>query len=173
MLLDLTEIFEKDGFSKDFLISPSTSEIRIQKDFCQVKTAKDFVLHVSNLGVGKIQMNAECDFELVMNCDRCLKEVIAPQHFLIERVAISAENGRDADDENLDVFEKNQLDVDALINNEILLNLPEKVLCKPDCKGLCLKCGTDLNERDCGCDSFIPDPRMAAIKDIFNAKREV
>ena len=51
--------------------------------------------------------------------------------------------------------------------------MPVKVLCRPDCKEICKKCGHNLNDGDCGCDTFVPDPRMAAIKDIFNANKEV
>ena len=48
-----------------------------------------------------------------------------------------------------------------------------KILCKPDCKGICPTCGRDLNTGTCDCDNFVPDPRMAAIKDIFEADKEV
>ena len=77
------------------------------------------------------------------------------------------------DEENQDVLEADWLNVEALINSEILINLPEKVLCRPDCRGICSICGHNLNDGECGCDDFVPDPRMAAIKDIFNEKREV
>ena len=48
-----------------------------------------------------------------------------------------------------------------------------KFLCRPDCKGLCSVCGKDLNEGACGCDTFVPDPRLAAIRDILNGDKEV
>lgn len=66
-----------------------------------------------------------------------------------------------------------QLNVEDLLYSEILLNLPTKVLCREDCKGICRQCGKDLNEGECGCDTFVPDPRMAVIKDIFNEDKEV
>jgi len=66
-----------------------------------------------------------------------------------------------------------QLQVEELICNEIMMNWPAKVLCIDDCKGICKMCGKDLNVMDCGCDTFVPDPRMANIKDIFNANKEV
>ena len=45
--------------------------------------------------------------------------------------------------------------------------------CKEDCKGLCPVCGTNLNEKECGCDRTVADPRMAAIQDIFKNFKEV
>jgi uncharacterized protein len=66
-----------------------------------------------------------------------------------------------------------QLDLDALVQNEILVNWPVKILCKEDCKGICPKCGQNLNVGNCGCDTFVPDPRMAVLKDIFESNKEV
>jgi uncharacterized protein len=66
-----------------------------------------------------------------------------------------------------------QLDVDRLIYGEILVNWPMKVLCREECKGLCKKCGQNLNQGACGCDQFVPDPRMAAFEDMFNNFKEV
>ncbi len=72
------------------------------------------------------------------------------------------------DDQNfMDGF---SLDVDALVHDEILMNWPAKILCKDDCKGICPVCGQNLNEGECGCDTFVPDPRMAVIQDIFKNK---
>ena len=41
------------------------------------------------------------------------------------------------------------------------------------CKGICRKCGKNLNEGACGCDDSVPDPRMSVIQDIFKQFKEV
>ena len=88
--------------------------------------------------------------------------------------AASKESANDTSFDDEQIFVSGyELDTDALINNEILINMPVKVLCREDCKGICPVCGHNLNEGECGCDTFVPDPRMAAIKDIFNANKEV
>ena len=51
---------------------------------------------------------------------------------------------------------------------EILVNWPMKTLCTEACKGICKKCGTNLNHSSCTCDTVELDPRMAKIRDIFN-----
>ncbi|MBQ1604529.1 MAG: DUF177 domain-containing protein, partial [Lachnospiraceae bacterium] len=76
----------------------------------------------------------------------------------------------DGDD---DFVNENQLDVDRLIFDEILVNWPAKVLCKDDCKGICLVCGQNLNIQDCGCNRQVIDPRMAAFQDVFDQFKEV
>ena len=79
----------------------------------------------------------------------------------------------DEEDDDRSFMEGYQLNVEDLLNNEIIINWPRKILCKPDCKGICMKCGRNLNTGTCECDTFIPDPRMSVIKDIFHANKEV
>lgn len=59
-----------------------------------------------------------------------------------------------------------EADLFALLQEQLLLALPGDALCKEDCRGLCQLCGQNLNERDCGCERKIPDPRWAALKGI-------
>ena len=65
------------------------------------------------------------------------------------------------------------LDADMLVCNELSLYLPMKVLCKDNCKGICSRCGANLNYGTCGCDTRSLDPRMAVIQDIFKQFKEV
>ena len=109
-----------------------------------------------------------------MECGRCLKDVAYTFDLSFEIEVVSPEyTGEDAEDVESDFMDGYHLNVDELVNDELLLNWPSKILCKEDCKGICKVCGKNLNDGDCGCDSFVPDPRMAAIKDIFNSYKEV
>ena len=53
------------------------------------------------------------------------------------------------------------------IRDALTLELPLRVLCKEDCKGLCPKCGHNLNEGPCGCDLREEDPRWDALKSLL------
>ena len=66
-----------------------------------------------------------------------------------------------------------ELDVDRLVFGEILISMPGKTLCTPDCKGLCSICGHNLNVSECGCDRESLDPRMSVFKDILKNFKEV
>lgn len=59
------------------------------------------------------------------------------------------------------------------LHNEVLINWPMRVLCKEDCKGICSRCGANLNQGSCDCDTADLDPRMAVISDIFKNFKEV
>ena len=65
------------------------------------------------------------------------------------------------DVDELSFIDGYMLDEDKLIMDEIVVALPTKVLCKEDCKGLCLRCGANLNEGECGCDRESLAPRMS------------
>jgi uncharacterized protein len=130
----------------------------------------------SNIGVDKARVEGNCRIVFAAVCDRCLAEVPVTLELSFDRTVVSPE--RETDDEDADAddqrfMEGYQLDTEALIYDEVIVNWPVKILCREDCKGVCPVCGQNLNERECGCDTFVPDPRMAAIKDIFNANKEV
>jgi len=129
-------------------------------------------LHASNTGSGKANIDVKAFVILLMSCDRCLRDV---EHTFDLSFSVEVQAPSDIIDEEADenaFMEGYQLNVESLISKEILMNWPMKVLCKADCKGICKVCGKDLNMGQCDCDSFVPDPRMAAIKDIFNANNK-
>ncbi|MCM1090951.1 MAG: DUF177 domain-containing protein [Butyrivibrio sp.] len=132
-------------------------------------------LNLTNIGKDKARVEGSCKLKLAAACDRCLAEVPVTLELSFDRTIVSPE--ADADDEaaedNQGIMNGYHLDTEALVYDEIIVNWPVKILCREDCKGVCPVCGQNLNERECGCDTFVPDPRMAAIKDIFNASKEV
>ena len=56
------------------------------------------------------------------------------------------------------------IDMEPLVREHVLLELPLVPLCGPDCRGLCATCGADLNQGPCGCDHTAVDPRWAALE---------
>ena len=112
---------------------------------------------------------------VLFRSDRCLQDVDYTFDLSFDTVVISPDyTGEDAEEEAAsELLDGYHLNVDELIKNELLLNWPMKVLCREDCKGICKICGKNLNDGECGCDDFVPDPRMAAIKDLFDANKEV
>jgi uncharacterized protein len=69
-------------------------------------------------------------------------------------------------DLDTDELEGYQLDLTQLVREQILLNVPEQIYCTEDCKGLCEKCGGNLNLVDCNCKDEEIDPRWEALKNL-------
>ncbi len=120
-----------------------------------------------------ILIQADIDVTLNIPCGRCLEDVKT-------NIKLKASKEVDLSDEpevdDIDEFvfmDGTVFDSERFAYGEILVNLPMKVLCSNDCKGICNRCGTNLNHGSCGCDTTELDPRMAKALEIFNSFKEV
>jgi uncharacterized protein len=64
------------------------------------------------------------------------------------------------------LLHQDQVDLEPLVREIVLLELPLTAVCRVDCLGICPTCGADLNEGSCGCESVARDPRWAALDDL-------
>ena len=71
------------------------------------------------------------------------------------------------DDDDYIVVKNRVLDLQELVNEEVSLNLPTKILCSDDCKGLCPQCGANLNVSKCDCKKDV-DPRLSALLQLLD-----
>lgn len=175
MLVNLSDVLTSAGKITEAEIPVEMTVFESRMGRFPILEAEPVRFVFTNQGIGKANVAGSTSIVLGMQCDRCLKEVTVKLNLEFTR-EITSPDSTDSDSEDQDdrgVMEGYQLNVEALIYNEILINQPEKVLCKPDCKGICKQCGNDLNDGECGCDTFVPDPRMAVLQDIFNANKEV
>ncbi len=132
-------------------------------------------LDITGIGGKKIKISAAFDVTLMMPCDRCLEEVRQTIHIDTSKEVNLSETGEDrkeAEDE-VEELDGTSFDVERFAYGEILLDLPMKVLCREACKGLCSKCGKNLNRGSCDCDTASLDPRMAKALEVFNSFKEV
>lgn len=174
MLINLTDVLMSEGKKVEMQVEPVLTELCCRMGTYPVTARTPLFLTLMNLGNNKASVHGKIELSLFMNCDRCLKQTERTLKLEFTREVTGPEEYREEDSEDDQNFMQGyQLDTEALIQDECFLNLPVKVLCSPDCKGICMRCGADLNVDACGCDTFVPDPRMARIKDIFDASKEV
>jgi uncharacterized protein len=100
------------------------------------------------------------------DCRRCLEPVV---HAFDEPVTIVFRAGASAPDAEAEeawpLPEKaREVDLTDAVREHLVLAVPEFALCRPDCKGLCPACGTDLNRSSCDCTTSETDERWAALK---------
>jgi len=67
-------------------------------------------------------------------------------------VALEEEIELGNEDLKTSFFSGEEIDLSKLIRDQIILNVPYKALCHEECRGLCPRCGANLNEGDCGCE---------------------
>lgn len=185
MLLNITDVLTTEGRTEEKQLDLEWKVFSYQGRDFRITGKEPLVLGLSNNGDGKAKLTGRIKLAMQMQCDRCLEDV--PYTFDISFVrqvsAPEEETGgamqQDKESEEdilLDqkyFMEGYQLNVESLVSNEIMLNWPMKILCREDCKGLCSVCGKNLNDGECGCDTFVPDPRMAKIQEIFHRDKEV
>ncbi len=175
MLVNLSDIFISEGKSEQGIYLFEADTIVNGQERFPIVEKSEIQMCTTHTGKGRAKVEFSMKLLLDMTCNRCLEQVLVPIKIDSWREVFSPDVKVDEDDteDNLTVMESYSLNVETLVFNEILMNWPEKVLCRQDCKGICRVCGQNLNDRDCDCDTFVPDPRMAVIKDIFNANKEV
>ncbi|SCP95462.1 YceD family protein [Anaerobium acetethylicum] len=174
MLIDLSNVLSREDkvvhtqvpVEMDYFKSALGSFKIIEKELVD--------LTITNVGKREVLISGTCNLSLEIPCARCLEPVKTDFHLEITR---SIDMKLSEEDRIKELDESNfvigcSLDIDTLVYNEILVNWPMKVLCGDDCKGICNRCGANLNHGNCGCDVTELDPRMSVIRDIFNNSKK-
>ena len=168
MIIEMGYLFNRKG---------ATIPVELVEKIDDVKDYPDVVEFVEPVRIEGTLKNEDDVFVLdavgkttaLMECSSCLAPVRKELSFEIkERFA---HTGRD--DEETETFTGDQIDLADFVKRGIIGELPMRVECREDCKGLCPICGKDLNDGDCGCDRTIRDPRFESLRALFNDDEEV
>ena len=188
MIVKIEEIQREGGYHLDTPITEQFVQEALDEIPGQPFKAKggfQLKAHFQKVGEG-VLLKGGFKFDVNAPCKRCIVDVpmTLPQSFTLQLVAanLAADYGVEGegdDDEKAetggsfdlgaadeDTFDGKKIDTDPIVREQLLLALPMVALCKEDCQGLCTVCGQNLNEKKCGCDTRVIDPRLAALKDI-------
>ena len=121
---------------------------------------------------GYIALNAALTLSYKTVCDRCLRPVSAHLNVDFSRPVALAGSLQNEDEDEYLIAKDRTLELDEPFIEEIILNFPAKHLCREDCKGLCPKCGKDLNDGSCACEGKEIDPRMLQFKKLLEKKKQ-
>ena len=108
--------------------------------------------------------------EGVYECTRCLAPVSVKWETPFAEAYRDARSSWDDEDTDCLSFDGDAIDLTELIRETLIINEPSQVLCQEDCKGLCVHCGTSLNDSPCSCETFAVDPRWAALRTLLDKK---
>jgi len=123
--------------------------------------------------VQDIRLKGKLEATLEVACARCLDPVVLPVKRSFD--LLYRPLGTDAGHEELSVtdaeaeigyYQGEGLLLEDTLREQVLLAVPLKTVCSNDCKGLCPKCGKNLNEGACSCEDDVEDPRWTALKEI-------
>lgn len=165
MLLGLSKIIDCPGASVSFATSVDLSDLR----FGACYPVRDPVRAsgVVRNTAGVLMLSGSLTTRLYGVCDRCAREFQRDVEFPMEAVLVTELSDEENEDEWVFQLEGDSADLDDIVTTTFVLSMDSKLLCKPDCKGLCCRCGANLNDGPCGCQPEL-DPRFAALKQLLN-----
>lgn len=121
---------------------------------------------------GAITLSATIHAHVTTRCARCGKPVEYDKETDVEFLLVKELEGEE-DDLRDDVYlvESDVVELDDILIPELILDMEMAVVCDEDCKGLCPKCGKNLNQGDCGCVVKEVDPRLAVLQKFLDSKK--
>lgn len=123
--------------------------------------------------VADIRLKGSFRGEFQIPCARCVEPVNLPlsgEFDLLFRPsdvdATGSEHAISTPETEIGYYDNGGLALEDVLREQVLLSLPARTLCQPDCKGLCPRCGLNRNETACSCDTGPSDPRWEALADL-------
>ena len=124
---------------------------------------------------GYMRMRLSMSVDYSAECARCLAPVTDSFSLDLEKTVATKEVLSDVDEDRLDdyaIIENGFLDMDEQLMEQLEMEFPVRILCKEDCRGLCQRCGKNLNEGECDCDTREIDPRMEPLRRLLEQMKQ-
>ena len=109
-------------------------------------------------------LELELEVRMVGPCVRCLADAGVSLH--VKSQEYQATSPGESDELTTPYLVEHRLDLSAWAHDAVALALPDKILCRDDCAGLCPVCGRDLNREPHEHEGEVSDPRWAALADL-------
>ena len=164
MLLGLSKIIDSPGASVPFAVSIDLSDLRYGDSFPVTEPVEASGTVRNTAGV--LVMSGSLHTTIHGVCDRCAADFDSYVEFPLDVVLVTELSNEENEDEWVFPLEGDSADLEDIIRTVFVLNLDSKLLCKEDCKGLCCRCGKNLNDGPCNCQKEL-DPRFAALKQLL------
>ena len=165
MVIDVRPILHTPGKRLDFQFELDLSDLEFdgRKPIVRPVAVEGEVRNTADLL--ELDLTAEAALDAV--CDRCGKEF--PLDKEVTYRCMLAEELQNEESDEIVLLEDGKVDAGELARTAFILGMDSKTLCSEDCKGLCPRCGADLNLGPCSCKKE-PDPRLAALASLLDKK---
>lgn len=165
MLLDVRSILYKPGGRLDFQFDLDLKELEFAGRYPVSEPVHVSGCVVNTADVLELELTARTVLDAA--CDRCGRE-FSLEKKVPYRCLLAADLANGESDEIL-LLEDGQVDAGELAREAFILAMDTKILCSEDCKGLCTRCGADLNLGPCSCKKEA-DPRLAVLAKLLENK---
>jgi uncharacterized protein len=174
MIIDLNELRKKNAplrLRTEF----SEQQLQIRSSLASLDDRAISQMQVSLSGE-RVSVNGTLKADLSVICCRCARgfpqnvdKAFSVEYWPDPKVDREGEERElTYDDLSIGFYREDQIDLTALVTEQILLEIPMKPLCDEACLGLCDQCGKDLNEGSCKCGKSRLDPRLQVLEQLKN-----
>ncbi len=170
MDLEIRSLKDIKGKSLDFRVEQVFSPTDLGGDRIEFRDPVVVQGTATNVESG-ILIDAGIKTTIVVSCDRCLNSVAVPvdiratEEYVISRNVELEKDGEEETD--FRIYKGNTINLRDMVEENILLSVPMKILCSETCKGICSACGIDLNLEECHCSRQDVDPRLEKFRGWF------
>ncbi len=169
MQIDITKIKNSKKGEIKFELSDNLEFFNVhlgELEFKEPVLLKGSIANIDN----KFILNANIKTTIQLHCSCCNTLIDRNIDLSISEIFVTSNNT----EEDVWVLSGNIIELNPVVISNIALDIPMKILCKENCKGLCPKCGHDLNMSNCNCDMTEIDPRFEKLKElVFDNNEEV
>ena len=164
MLLGLSKLIDSPGVSIPFSASIDLRDLLYGT--CYPVSEPVLASGTVRNTAGVFVMKGEISTCIHGVCDRCAADFSRQVNIPLDVVLVRELANEDSEDEEVFPMVDDSADLEEIVRTVFVLNLDSKLLCKPDCKGICCRCGHNLNEGPCSCEKEL-DPRFAALRQLL------
>ena len=174
MLIHLSEVLSAAGKRCVYEVQPEMEQFQAGGRKHEIVSREPMRLALVHTEHQKITVSGRIRLTVRFFCFFFLEPVLYPFDISFEKEVDmrQSDEERKAELDEQAYIQGFELDTEQLLSEELLIHMPMKILCREDCKGICNRCGANLNQGPCHCKEEPKDPRMAAILDIFKAAQE-
>jgi len=153
-------IDEKISTGNSFEVSPVSAHLEMHK------IGREIIIN----GRVKTEMKFQCS-RCLQDFDRDLDIPVSVVYHPIDEMHLERHELKD-DEMDMSFYKGDVLDLQDMLEEQIMLNMQMKPLCDENCKGICPKCGRDLNVDVCHCENKETDSRLEVLKNLLEKRKE-
>ena len=164
MLFDVKQILHSPGKELEFQFEMDLSDVEFGGRH-PISRPVQVAGKVRN-SADVLELSLRARTTLDCTCDRCAKAFRREKEISYD--CLLAEEKQNEDNEDIVLLEQGEfVDAEDLARTAFILGMDTKTLCSEDCKGLCPRCGADLNLGPCSCKKEV-DPRLAVLAKLLD-----
>ncbi|SMB94783.1 uncharacterized protein SAMN00808754_1110 [Thermanaeromonas toyohensis ToBE] len=176
MKIGINELKMKPGNQLRFSFEETWRELQGGKESIPVVAPVKVEGELTNTGKF-IYLKGEASTSLKLRCARCLETFIYPLEVPLEEeycseAVFQSLPEEDALRDEVRVYQGDILDLKPAVEEAFILALPMKWVCQEECRGLCPRCGKNLNIEQCDCREEEVDPRLAKLAKLLSEDRK-